>query len=347
MFADYHSERSETPVGRGYRPARLLWWALVVSLGAMCVISLSVWIGAGGLWGGPLRVGFLPHALRSGQFRLFLFVAAGSGAGLTVLVWILLRAARRQNHAIALRFGRSGSKPPGSQGKKARRRFGGEDGTAIIEFALALPILLMLALLMIQSSLLMGGYLCVNYAGYCAARAAIVYVPQDLDEEPANVVEDLSDPNVSEKLSRIQYAAVWAVMPVSDGGYSDRGEYCDALAEGLESFLSRYDMATPGWVWGYLGNKLAYAEQNTSVRLAPQENGESFAEHEDLRVTVSHNLYLSVPYAGWLLSRMDSDHAVDFSDGRYALEVEIQCTLSNEGVPDDIDLSPSPEPQEQ
>ncbi len=48
----------------------------------------------------------------------------------------------------------------------------------------------MISLLMVQSSLLMGGYLCVNYASYCAARSAIVYIPQEMREESRNQLLD-------------------------------------------------------------------------------------------------------------------------------------------------------------
>ena len=53
----------------------------------------------------------------------------------------------------------------------------GQDGVAMIEFALVLPVALILVLFMAQSALLMVGHLCVHYSAYCAARAAIVYVP--------------------------------------------------------------------------------------------------------------------------------------------------------------------------
>jgi hypothetical protein len=183
----------------------------------------------------------------------------------------------------------------------------------------------------------------VNYAGYAAARSAVVYVPRSTAEEPANEVANLTDPGGSEKLAHIHASAVWAVLGISDGRYEPASPYTDVLASGLEDLLAEYDIATPGWVRGYLGRKLAYATANTEVELAAPADGQTYAEHEDLHVTVRHNLYLSVPYAAWLMTTLDSDHAVDFGEGRYALRVDIPCVLTNEGVPDTIDLQPEPE----
>jgi hypothetical protein len=251
-----------------------------------------------------------------------MYVTVGSMILLVLLAGWLVRAA---NRAKLLRGG----------------ALKGQDGTAIIEFALVLPIALGIVLLMIQASLLMGGFLCVNYASYCAARAAVVFVPAETDDEPANELIDYFDSEESEKLARIRQAAVWAVLPVSDGGYDQWSDYSDVLAEGIGDLYSQAGEETPGWVAGYLGQKLAYAEQNTRVELTPPENGVEYEGHEDLHVVVKHNLYLSVPYAARVLAALDSDEAVDFGQGRYALRVEIPCTLRNEGISDRIDLHPS------
>lgn len=290
---------------------------LVLTLG-LCAIAACVWLGGGGWFGGSVR---FAGVWANGQFRLFTRVAVGSLAALAVLAGVLVRAA-------------------GKARVTRGRALGGQDGTAILEFALVLPIALGIVLLMIQASLLMGGFLCVNYAGYCAARAAVTYVPAALNRESANEVDDYSDPEASEKLSRIHQAAVWAVMPVSDGGYDQWSDYSDVLAEGLGELYSQSGEETPGWVSGYLGRKLAYAERNTSVELSPPADGVQYAAHEDLRVVAKHNLYLSVPYAARVLAALDAKEAVEFGEGKYALRVEIPCTLRNEGVCDTIDLQP-------
>jgi hypothetical protein len=289
--------------------------ALCVAAVAVCVVAAGVWLGCGGLWGG---FDGLVRALGSGRFRLFLYISGGCVMALAVLAGVLVRA-----------------------GAPPRRRLGAQDGTAIIEFALVLPIALMIALMMLQSSLLMGGYLCVNYASFAAARAASVQVPRDLEDEEANVVADLSDPELSEKMWHIHMAAVWATMPAADGAFDGDSPYGAVLQEGLADFLSRHGRSA-NWTSTLIGKKLAYAQQNTWVSLQPPINGDSFGEHEDLHVTVKHNLYLSIPYANWILAKLDSA-GVDFGEGRYAVTVEIPCTLTNEGKQDYIDVERFPD----
>ncbi|MBN1555310.1 MAG: pilus assembly protein [Phycisphaerae bacterium] len=312
MFLNTPETQSER---KGFSPWRVTLSAAGIGLFA---VLACVWLGAGGLAGGGVR---LSGAWESRQFRLFAYVAVGSLAILSLLAGWLYSAARRARLARGRALGR-------------------QEGTAILEFAMVLPIALAIVLLMIQSSLLMGGFLCVNYASYCAARAAVVFVPDTFSGEPTNEVADYFDPELSEKISRIRQAAVWAVLPVSDGAYPESSDYSAVLAEGISEMYSSSGLETPGWVEGYLGRKLAYAEHNTSVELSPPVNGERYEAHEDLRVVTKHNLYLAVPYAARVLAALDSEESVDFGDGRYALRVSIPCTLRNEGIPDTINLHP-------
>lgn len=301
---------------------RLTPWraaVVVLMLGAVLVACCAWWGGGGALGGGLRWVGVWRHA----SFRFLVFFSLGLTIALAGLAAFLTRAARR-----AYPF---------------RRRRGSQDGTAILEFALVLPIALGIVLLMIQTSLLMGAFLCVNYASYCAARAAAVFVPAALGGEPSNEVADFSDPQVSEKIARVRQAAVWAVMPVSDGGYAGRSDYTEVLAEGLAALYAQAGRETPGWAGERLGRKLAYADANTSVELSPPADGVRYAEREDLRVMTKHNLYLSVPYASRVLAALRGEEAVDFGEGRYALRVEIPCTLRNEGLTDTIDTHPDAE----
>ncbi len=281
------------------------------------------------------------EAMGSGQFRMFLAVACSSAVGLTLLGGFLVRA-----------------------GWSYRHKIGSEDGTAILEFALVMPVMLSLALLMVQSSLLMGGYMCVNYAAFCSARSAIVYVPANLsgyygDDRFADELEgpnnlNVSMPSLSRKLEHIRSAAVWAVMPVSDGDYNETASRADVLIEGLDELFRLNNATSPRWIDRYVGQKLAYAEEHTDVILT-NEDGEDIAtqaggngcyryqEHEDIHVTVRHDLYLSVPYAGWLLWQLDGSAGEgDLGEGKYALPVTISSTLTNEGINDTIDTEVFP-----
>jgi TadE-like protein len=213
-------------------------------------------------------------------------------------------------------------------GRASRARASrGEEGQAIIEFALVLPLLLMIVLTMAQVTLLMGANICVHYAAFSAARSAIVTIPSDLSEdEPQNVMLDYGA-----KYRRIRRAATWALIPVSSGedGILEHGDGED-LRAGLEEFFEAYvtepefRFSVPEWVDERLGRKLMYAWDNTAVdvwpfvesRYIPSEGaaddwaepgaiaGHEYGEDDDIRVRVEFAFPLSVPYVGGMFRRV-------------------------------------------
>jgi len=231
----------------------------------------------------------------------------------------------------------------GASRRLVRKSGDAEAGGAMIEFAMVLPFALMFSLLMLQSSLLMAGNLAVNYAAYCAARSAIVEIPDGRDAgEPHNYADV---PGLSGKHERIRRAAVWAVMPFSRSADTATPLDGGVLRDGLESFFDDYGRAVPGWIRSYVDRKLAYADEHTFVELDPPRSGDLYDEHEDIRVRVRHTLYLSVPYAGWLLASMASaggDEMVHLGSGEYGIVVNADCVLSNEGVRDWVDIETFP-----
>lgn len=226
-------------------------------------------------------------------------------------------------------------------GSAERPRRRGQEGVAILELALVLPFALMLVLIMVQSSFLLSGNLCVHYAAFCAARSAVVHVPRDAGAaEPRNVVAHWDDPGASAKVRRIREAAVWAVMPVScsSARYRSAGETA-VLAGGLERFFLEYQQEVPGWARrDYLAPKLRYADDYTFVRLTEPEEGQAYKVREDIEVTVTHTLYLSVPYASRIFSAVADGVALDFAEGEYGLRIEAVSRLPNEGVQDWIEV---------
>jgi hypothetical protein len=223
-------------------------------------------------------------------------------------------------------------------GRRARWP-GTAEGGAMVEFALVLPFLLMIVLLMVQSALLMGGQLCVNYAAFCAARSAVVQVPADFGrDEPPNAPGP-------RKMERVRLAALWAVLPVSDGGYEGQSADGRALRDGLERFFAAYGQDAPGWVDERLARKLAYAEQYTDVALSSEQTQDyplydetytGFAANTDLRADVRHTLRLSVPFAARIFAA--GDDGVRLPGGRYGMEMRTRCTLINQGRQDYVDV---------
>ena len=307
MEGDGHS-------GRPRALARPLCWA-VVGLALTAVAAVGVLAGGGWYVANASGGGWMAAALKSRLFITCAIVLAASALGLAALSGVLWRA-----------------------GAAGRRRRDGQSGVAILEFALVLPIALMLSLLMAQSTMLMGGNLCVHYSAYCAARSAIVQVPADYGPvEPRNIV---GTPDASAKLRRIKLAAMYAVTPVSCRSVAYRpGGDARILADGLREFFEQYNEDAPGWAdHEDLARMVSYAEEHTAVSLASPADGRQYGPHEDLRVSVKHTFYLSVPYANWLFTHLDPDGVeLGFGPGEYGMVMRASCRLTNEGVRDYVD----------
>ena len=235
----------------------------------------------------------------------------------------------------------------GAEARRARRAAGrgdGQSGAAILEFAMVLPIALMLVLVMTQASLLMGGSICVNYAAFAAVRTAIVTVPLDLnDSEPHNAV--FPDINNSGKLMRIHQAAAKAIMPVACSNRQAPAGDLSSFQTGLNRFFSAYGTATPGWVNDDLGIRYRYALDQTTITLTPPADTTKnlYADNEDLRVIVDHAFYLAVPYAAYIFSQLGTDGVVlPFGTNEYGTRIRAASSLTNEGAQDLVDVEVFP-----
>lgn len=240
-----------------------------------------------------------------------------------------------------------------------RPRHARAGGAVIVEFVLVLPIAFMLVLVMIQTSLLMVGNVCVHYAAFAAARAAIVQIPydytvedgqqKDYSNEGPNEIFDWGQPNAI-KLEKIRAAAAWAMMPVSCS--SMNGGTDDGLQSDLKAFYDAYARVAPHWVdRRYLGSKWSYANAYTDaillVRSDPDNPDSDYREMnfwkvyqpaEEVRVRVEHEFYLSIPYANRFFAALlkEDSRELDFGEGQYALALRAEVSLTNEGVRDFI-----------
>lgn len=282
----------------------LLWGAMRGSVGVGGAFSPARWQG---VW-------------QCGQFRLFV----GVGAISTVLL--------ATTAALAWRIGR-----------RRGRRLGAQAGTVIIEFVLILPILLMLSLMLVQSSMLMGGFLSCNYAAYCGARSAVVHVPLNTEDEPANQVASRDGPGTSDKMTKIWRAAVWPLMPLGQGSYDAEAANSNWLEDGLDDLFTARGRTPPDWIGTVLARRLAYVEDHTNVSLVEEagenDDGEAvYTDRQDLTVWVTHDLYMPVPYADRMFALLDSGNAVELDDSHYAIQVRTRCTMLNQGRQDWIDV---------
>ncbi|MDP6633654.1 MAG: hypothetical protein QGG42_02030 [Phycisphaerae bacterium] len=290
-------------------------------MGATCVVVLpllfAVVMALRVTGGGASAWKWLPKALASGGFVKYALITMVLGAALLLVCVMLWRI-----------------------GARARRRCRSEEGGAIVEFALVLPLATALVLLLAQSSFLMVGHLCVQYSAYCAARAAIVVIPDDLAQyggEAQNYVDP--NPDNSLKQGRILRAAAWAVMPISCSIRAQEEASEPELVEGLEEFFTAYGKPTPGWVRANLQRKWKYAIDHTFVELSPPISGDLYGEDEDVLVRVEHTFYLSVPIARTIFKALSGDDGVelDIGIGEYGMVMRATCSLTNEGVQDYVD----------
>lgn len=294
------------------RKARLSFSAIVM-LAVILALCIAWMLGS-------FNTGWLGEALRS---RISLLVGGISLFSL-VLLYLLIGVIWKMGKP----YRTERNNPNNKQDK----------GTAAIEFALVFPIALVVVLIMVQSSLLLAGNMAVHYAAYAAARAAIVWIPENVSyEEPKNV---MSDSDGSVKMYHIRAAAIYAVMPVSAskpvGNGSSEGDFA-AIQQGIERFYQLYGMGVPGWVQTMLPGKFAYAWNHTSVWVDPPANGETYGDHETIKVHVRHDLYLPVPY----VNRIFGD-VLCSKCGDYATRVDASCALTNQGVQDEIDVETFP-----
>lgn len=225
-----------------------------------------------------------------------------------------------------------------------------ESGTATVEFCMVFPIVLILILILVQSTLLMVGNQFVHYAAFAATRSAIVYIPADFsgDGEPRNTITPMEG---SSKYDAIRASAYFAVMPVC-GRQDDSDEplRTDEFVAGLRDHFTSYGKDTPRWVETLAADRLRYAAENTVVEVMetvvtggdvdiyPITSGESytFGPREAVTVRIEHRLNLSVPYVRGIFA----DGELPGGRGKYAL-VTAHYTLTNEGVDPDLPEKPT------
>ena len=111
----------------------------------------------------------------------------------------------------------------------------------------------------------------------------------------------------------------------------------------MRHFFNQYGATAPGWATDepYLGRKLAYAEEHTQVELEAPADAKAYSDHEDLRVRVRHDFYLSVPYADKVFAEFGPGVDLGFGNAR-GLNLSAACTLTNEGVQDYVDVEKFP-----
>lgn len=226
------------------------------------------------------------------------------------------------------------------------------NGTATLEFVLVFPIVLFLALLLIQTTLLMVGNLFVHYAAFAATRTAIVQIPQDyhdFNEPPNTIVHVEGQP----KYDLIRQAAAYALMPVS-GRLEIASAPGEAYANALHRYYADQGQTTSAWVDELVDDRLKYASHpvNTNIVVArvkkfnedliwtdlrPAEMY-TFGPKDPISVRVEHRFNLSIPYVRAVFT--NGSHRITGGHGMYS-RISAQYTLTNKGISNQ--LPPRPE----
>lgn len=205
-------------------------------------------------------------------------------------------------------------------------------GSTIVEFPIALIVLVLMSLLTWQLGFLVSAYIVVDYAAFAAARVAIVQIPPHVDdEEPAHKVRDITLED-SNKGDEIHDAAAFVCYPISaqytfDDSWTSEVPILEEVMQfpGAEAFtdaLETFDFAT----------RYVYALRNTSAKLivAGKESGDhAFGAGSEVTVEVTHDFSLRIAIAARVFGSLQVPEG-------YVTPVKAQATLLYEGFAEKV-----------
>ena len=214
---------------------------------------------------------------------------------------------------------------------RLRMRPLGVGGTAEMEFALAFPSFLMSVFVTVQMTLMINANLVIDYAAFCAARSAAVWLPRDHGgrEGPNEIVAaESSRWQDSEKWQRIHRAATFAVIPISPRLSRFRfGFDIPALnppfnPRSLEELAAAADASLargPGLGRMALAvfDKWPYAYYFTDVDLLDDKGRPSTTFGGTVTARVTHDFEMAVPFAGPLFGYFFGQRYFRFFGGYY------------------------------
>lgn len=236
-----------------------------------------------------------------------------------------------------------------------RKRTMGDDGQAMVEFAITFPILLLLVLSIIQIAIMANTSAMVNYAAFCGARSAAVFLPQYSVGGLMGFVDD--DPNVIspfKKYAKIHLAVAMALAPVSPP-FSEVGLAIPGINIFAGFLGSLYGGIPPGvfgdmadgfdrFTYAYLATLgLDFGQSGVLIGDDPHDlysgTGDSVTDRGDITVRVKYLMNLRIPVANAVLSQFKWYLIANLLAGGQAhfWVLEGVCTLPNEGEVGDPD----------
>lgn len=218
-----------------------------------------------------------------------------------------------------------------------------ESGASAVEFVLVLPALAVLLMMILQIALVVQAKFVVNYAAFCAARSAIVVIPDDVSiSRPPESRNRLGNPDTSEKTEIINRSAALPLTAISPlpgfNGATGLPVLTNPAPIADLIKLAPFDVG-PRSMMGQvmLRAPYAYHPDNTMVKVLDAEGNEAhtFRDHDWVTVKVSYRYYLAVPFAKRLFGTAYSDNPIWnmlFGTDYYYPIVE-QYTLPLDGEP--------------
>jgi len=160
-------------------------------------------------------------------------------------------------------------------GKELRKD---ENGQAMVEFVVVFPVVFLLCLVIMQTFLLLTARQVVNYAAYCAARSAIVFLP------------DSGNTEAKKKAERAAIIACWSISPMK--GFGSAETFIKPIEDMVEGATGiNFDLA----------RRYNMARSLVTVNLTPEK---ITSPHQDVTAEVTYNVVMGIPIANRLFYEM-------------------------------------------
>ena len=186
-------------------------------------------------------------------------------------------------------------------GKELRKN---ESGQAMVEFAVVFPVVFLLCLVIMQTFLLLSARQVVNYAAYCAARSAIVFLP------------DSGNAEAKKKAERAAIIATWSISPMK--GFGSAETFIKPIEDMVKGATGiNFDLA----------RRYNMARSLVTVKLTPDKIK---SPHEDVTAEVTYDVVMGIPLANRIFYEMWKRDCKKKGD-LYTFTFKASCTLPAAG----------------
>lgn len=254
-----------------------------------------------------------------------------------------------------------------------RKRRIGEDGQAMLEFAITFPWVMLMVLAIMQFALMYNAKSMVDFAAFSATRCATVFVPRYewFTFFGFSTYGNAGEVDWFKKYLKIHVAAAVPLMPISPGitevtqGWPGVGPYMAliraiieslpgpwyGIADGVDRFVYAYAAVSVNEFWPWFGCGISITQDVDWVNWG---TGHTFFElpnnRGDICCRVRYYMFLSIPFINHFIAQWGpylrgeppnppTALAGDYDTNFWA--IESYCTMPYEGKARDKDDEPS------